>query len=157
MGKVQDAIDYFLEEHEQMNSKLAELEASLRISSEKKDECKLLEALEGLLGTKQDFKRHFKEEEKALFPPFESYISDEGGAFMIMEHPSLISAFNELSKMIEGGLSPGQLYNGGLTLISMLKDHAERENMILHKLKSLRDRSIKERVLKQLEALRAAG
>ncbi len=154
MAEVQDAIEYFLNEHETMSSKLAELEASLRISGEKKDERKLREAVEGLLGMKQGFKRHFKEEETALFPPFESYIASEGGAFMIMEHPSLISGFNELSKMI-AGFSPEDLYNGGLTLISMLKNHSERENSILLKLKSAPARGIQERVLKELERLRA--
>ncbi|MDV3244119.1 MAG: hemerythrin domain-containing protein [Nitrososphaerales archaeon] len=153
----QDAIEYFLNEHEMMNSKLAELEASMRLSRERRDKDDLLKALRGLLEMKQEFKRHFKEEEKALFPPFESYITNEGGAFMIMEHPSLISAFNELSNMAAEGISPEDLYNGGLTLISILKDHAGRENTILSKLDSLSAKPLEEKVLKELEALRARG
>lgn len=69
----------------------------------------------------------------------------------------LVPSLKDLATMTAGGFSPEELYRGGLTLITMLKDHAERENMILHKLESLPAQALKERVLKELEALRAGG
>lgn len=150
---VRDAIEYFLDEHKAMDEELARLEDLLRAASERKDKASLLKALESLLGMKQQFKKHFREEEKALFPPLEPHITSEGGAFMIMEHPSLMSAFNEISSMVAQGSSPGDLYKGGLALISLLIGHAERENMILHRLESVSTQTLKQRVWRELERL----
>ncbi|MEW6295172.1 MAG: hemerythrin domain-containing protein [Candidatus Diapherotrites archaeon] len=113
-------------EHEKVLKILDELEES----TEKRD---LNNSSKNIAVLEKEFEKHsLNKEEKALFPEFEKFVPREGGptGVMILEHQELVESIKNFKDAIKLN-DPKKLNEIGSHIISLLRQHIDKENAML--------------------------
>lgn len=127
------ALEIFESEHQTVLGKLRELRESvnrLREGAGVEAERGTLEDFNRLI--EGDIRKHFKNEEEALFPVLGSVPGMRNGPITVMlaEHDILYNAFNEFNSGVEEE-NREQVINAGDKILTVLTDHIHKEDNVL--------------------------
>jgi len=127
------ALETFAREHQTVLGKLRELRESLNRLKEGSGVGAERATLEGFSRLIEgDIRKHFKNEEEALFPVLGSVPGMRNGPITVMlaEHDILYNAFNEFNSGVERE-NREQVINSGERILTVLTDHIHKEDNVL--------------------------
>jgi hemerythrin-like domain-containing protein len=135
----EDPIKELSREHQAALAALSRLESVLK---EGRESGALSESARSYCGEfvailENDISRHFAKEEQALFPALEPALGKDSGplAVMNLEHRELRASFYAFTHLVGtingGGAVPDGLVGAGVGLISLLREHIDKEDQVL--------------------------